>query len=370
MSLLGDLTQFVPTSYAPPPMPTKYHATGNPMDLTTDPTVPKAIALVELAGGRDLTLHDRRLFDTLLANAYQRIEADEEHSVRLADLRRLAMRKTAESPHQTNERINTSITRLMRLILDYENLDSEGEHWRCKAPLIAFAKYSERKDILYYEFPKQLRPLLVDPALHARIRLSVIYQFESKYSLILYEILQRHADRRRPCWVLTIDVDKLRRLLGVEDKFANFKDLRKRVLDPAKTEIDAHAEFTINFKEIREGGPTATRGRGSKVLKVEFTVTRKETAQAKKTAHLNDRTKGEKRAAKTGGMAQQIDIDHVSRALRFLEMADFPTRQRWAEFAEKTAKVNMPPAPTAHENLRKWVPLVAEKIVETERLVR
>src|SRR4051794_31500969 len=95
------------------------HATGRPLDLTTQPTFPKAIGLTEIAGGKNLTLQDRRLFDTLLAVAYERIERDEEHSVRLADLRRLAVRETAEHEHKGNERIKASIKRLKSLVIEF-----------------------------------------------------------------------------------------------------------------------------------------------------------------------------------------------------------------------------------------------------------
>jgi hypothetical protein len=333
-------------------MASKYHVTGDPLDLTTNPSVPKALGLVELTGGRDLSLHDRRLFDTLLANAYERIEVDEEHSVRLAGLRRLAKRDLADSPHQANERIDASINRLMTLVLNYDALDNEGDKWKCKVHLLGFTRYSERRDVLFYEFPKQLRPLLIDPALHARIRLSVIYQFESKYSLVLYEILQRHADRRAPCWVWTVAIEDLRRLLGLEDKFINFNDLARNVLVPAMTEINAHAEFGVGYEPIRLGGPKATRGRGSKVVQVAFSVARKETSEARKTAKLNDRTKGEKHAAKAAG--KQSDLGMSAKALRFLEDSQASVRITWAKHAEAQG-IKMPPAASRKDNLAKWV---------------
>lgn len=347
-------------------MPGKYHTTGKPLDLSTKPTVPKSIGLVEMAGGHHLTLQDRRLFDTLLAIAYEHIEHDEEHSVRLIDLRRLCARSSDESPHKGNERIKESIKRLKSLVLEFNSLGNGEANWAYITNLLGDVRYSEGKDILYYEFPKPLRSLLVDPAIHARIRLAVIYKFNSKYSLILYEILQRHADRRLSGWEWPVNINELKLLLSVEDKFPNYKDLKRRVLDPAITEINEHAPYTVNFKEVRAKGPGTTRGRGAKVLKVIFKVARKERNEIENTTKLKNKPLSERTAAE-GASSDQADEAMISKAYSFLDGADIAKRQDWAKRAEALG-VKMPKAATSRENLRLWVRYVAPLIVKEEFL--
>jgi hypothetical protein len=54
-------------------------------------------------------------------------------------------------------------------------------------------------------------------------------------------------------------------------------------------------------------------------------------------------------------------------ALNFLWSADYPTRRRWSKRAEAKG-MRLPPAATAHHNIRHWVGTVAADIIAEERL--
>lgn len=54
-------------------------------------------------------------------------------------------------------------------------------------------------------------------------------------------------------------------------------------------------------------------------------------------------------------------------ALNFLWSADYPTRRRWSRRAEAKG-ARLPPAATAHHNIRHWVGTVAADIIAEERL--
>lgn len=253
-------------------MAEKYHVTGKPLDLSTDPSFPKPIGLVEITGAMDLTLADRRLYNALLANAYETLHLDQEHEIRLSDLRRLSAVDGA-TPHKHNARLKDSLKRLKGQVVEFNALGSDDvSDWTHISSLLGDMRFSKAADVLFYEFPKALRPLLVDPARYARIRLGVIYRFQSKYALILYEILQRHASRRRNAWTWIVSVDDLRRLLGLDTQMPNFADVVRRALEPATREISAHAPFNVTVKLERAG--KATQGRGGKVTQVAFHVAR------------------------------------------------------------------------------------------------
>lgn len=258
-------------------MAEKYHVAGKPLDLSTDPSFPKPIGLVEMTGAMDLTLADRRLYNALLANAYETLHLDQEHTIRLSDLRRLSAADGA-MPHKHNARLKDSLKRLKGQVVEFNALGSDASDWTHLTSLLGDMRFSKTADVLFYEFPKALRPLLVDPALYARIRLGVVYSFQSKYALILYEILQRHASRRRNAWTWTVGVDDLRRLLGLVTQMPNFGDVVRRALVPATSEISAHAPFIVTVTLERAG--KATQGRGGKVTKVAFHVVRKSTVGA------------------------------------------------------------------------------------------
>lgn len=169
-----------------------------------------------------------------------------------------------------------SLKRLKGQVVEFNALRSDASDWTHITSLLGDMRFSKAADVLFDEFPKALRPLLVDPTLYARIRLGVIYRLQSKYALILYEILQRHASRKRSAWTWTVGVDDLRRLLGLEMQMPNFSDVVRRALEPATSEISTHAPFTVTVTLERVG--KATKGRGGKVTKVAFHVVRKPAA--------------------------------------------------------------------------------------------
>ena len=79
---------------------------------------------------------------------------------------------------------------------DLQLLDSDkGAVWQ-SSQLLGTCMLAERTGELTYMFPAGLEERLTEPALYSYISLRVIYQFESKYALILYEILKRYADRK------------------------------------------------------------------------------------------------------------------------------------------------------------------------------
>ena len=126
-------------------------------------------------------------------------------------------------------------------------------------------------------FPAGLEERLTEPALYSYISLRVIYQFESKYALILYEILKRYADRDaiEPYWA--VKTPELRDLLGCRERLKDWKDFRRRALNPALEEIDRLSEFAVEVLEIRQGGG---RG-GGKVVGVTFRIRRKASERRK-----------------------------------------------------------------------------------------
>lgn len=82
-----------------------------------------------------------------------------------------------------------------------------------------------------------------------RFKLKHIGRLGSYYSVRLYELMSefRVASRR------SIDLDKLREMLGVDGKYEDIKNLRVRVLDPAIREINQHTDLRVVMTPQRRG---------------------------------------------------------------------------------------------------------------------
>jgi plasmid replication initiation protein len=312
-----------------------------------------AVEISEPTG--QLTLADRRLFNFLLAQAHRDLGKAEKHTIRLSSIREFAAEARSGVEEVGNRRIKESVTRLQRTIVQFNYLDSErGAIWQ-SSQLLGECTLVECTGDLTYSFSPKLAERLVEPALYSYISLRVVYQFESKYALILYEILKRYADRDalEPYWA--VKTSELRDLLGCREKLADWKDFRRRALDPALEEIERLSEFAVELDEIRQGGG---RG-GGRVVGATFRVRRKDRTEAELAVRELEKPK----VQRWGERKVKAEEAMTGRALRFLESADISTRMRWAARAE-TVGVTVPN--TSREDLAKWVPAIARMICEEE----
>ena len=72
---------------------------------------------------------------------------------------------------------------------------------------------------------------------------------KSKYSIRLYEILKSYL--WQGSW--DVDIDTLRKMLEIGDKYTEFKEFRRRVLVPAVNEINKYTDLELDYKTIKKG---------------------------------------------------------------------------------------------------------------------
>jgi hypothetical protein len=256
-------------------------ASGNPLDLSTEPTVPKPRGQIEIIEtGNGLTLADRKLFNVLLALSWEGLSDPEvilpPFSSPAADLRR----SIGEVDANGNARLRQSFERLMRTLIRFPYLSLDGQVKAASAPLLDFAALPQGSGTAEWSFPKVLRPMLAEPGAWARIHLSICARFASKYGLALYELLSVRANLRNPTWIVA--VPDLRSLLGVGDKMPNWAHFSRRVLIPAVKEVNELSPLVVSFEEQRVADRT------HRVEAVTFMISRKTAMDLSEVARLAD----------------------------------------------------------------------------------
>lgn len=191
-----------------------------------------------------LTLADRRTYNLLIENAWERIGDDMMHCIPKTELR---------GNHEGGERLADSIDRLMRTIVRVR-VEQDGRPAVMKITLLSrTTEHDDDAGLLYYRFDAELRRIIQDSRVFARLRKEVMFAFTSKYALALYEMGEKRRNMQFR-WTETFDLDELRELLGVKPReLTTFGNLNAWCLKPAAREVNALADFGVSFRPVKTG---------------------------------------------------------------------------------------------------------------------
>src|SRR4051794_5896447 len=221
--------------------------TGNPLD-PLDPTgsMVKPAELVDVVELTPLTLVDRRTYNLLIAQAWDRIDEDVEHAIPKAALR---------GAHKGNERLSDTIRRLMagqaevRIIRD-------GKRYLRSIQLLGTVDRPEEEEEdgnVYYRFTAEWREIMEKSDIFARLQTEVMFCFTSKYALALWEMVQKRGNLKHKN-TDEFTPEEFRSLLGVPPgRLTEFADLRRKALIPAAEEVNAFSPFMVQLDAIRHG---------------------------------------------------------------------------------------------------------------------
>ena len=129
-----------------------------------------------------------------------------------------------------------------------------GKSYKRRVQLLGPSDESLEKDgFLHYRIPEELIEILRNSEVYARLKTQVMYCFESKYALCLYEMIERRIGLEyKQSEEFTIA--ELRGLLNVpEGKLERFADFNKYCLKVAQDEINKLCPFWVEFTPIKKG---------------------------------------------------------------------------------------------------------------------
>lgn len=242
--------------------------------------------LIDVVEMTPLTLADRRIYNMLIAHAWDQIDEPVAHVIPKKDLR---------GTHNVNDRIGESIERLMGAIVRVQ-IERDGKRYTRRVQLLGATDDAQDNDgMLYYVFPAELRSIIRNSRVFARLRKDVMYALSSKYALALYEMVQKRGNLGRK-WSEEFSVERFRELLGVpKDKLESFKNLNTWAIKPAVTEVNGLSDFGCKVEPILEG---------RKVVRVRLSWWRKNTDEVKNAYHELQNSKVGRKARLTNTVEQ------------------------------------------------------------------
>ena len=160
---------------------------------------------------------------------------------------------TGDSDNRSKPR--ASIKALMQEIIEAE--DEDGDWFAF--PFLSFAQVKQGD--LTVEVRKELWQVFMDFRKgFRRFELQAALKLKSTYSLRLYKLMSEQNNIN----YLDFQLDELKKMMGVGDKYPLPKDFFKRVIDPAKEELDRVAPWSFSYSPLtsrkQAGGRAAIVG--------------------------------------------------------------------------------------------------------------
>lgn len=224
---------------------TDMKVTGQPLDPAHVGRIIKPRELVDIVELTPLNRSETILYNQLLANAWNNIRTNPVHKVLKASLR---------GSHQSNDRLDEAFDKLMGAWAKIRARDPQtGRMATFRVHLLGTNKVEDRDDgYFYYTFPPDLLAVIQQSKAWATIKTHIMYALRSKYSIRLYEMIERRIGLMKQHEEFTID--EFRALLGVPDgKLDRFAEFNKHCLKPALAEVNQLTDFIVQVMAVKKG---------------------------------------------------------------------------------------------------------------------
>jgi plasmid replication initiation protein len=211
-----------------------------------DKSIIKPEELVDIVEMSPLTLNDRRIFNLLLGHAWNNIFTHDTHTISRHDL--------VKYVDSNNQDIEACLRRLMSAIVQIKIPNNKnGKQAIRQIALLGANEIETNGSEIIYKFPPELVKIIKDTEIFARIHTDVMFQLSSKYSLILYEFLQKRGNLKHIHYAL-LSIDELRGLFAVpKGKLKPFGHLNDKAIKPAIKEVSFLSDFEIIAEPVKMG---------------------------------------------------------------------------------------------------------------------
>jgi len=219
--------------------------TGHPLDPDNVGSIIKPAELVDVVEISSLNRTELVLYNQLLANAWNDMAPGKVYRIAKAVLR---------GAHESNDRLHDAFDRLMGAFAKIRYRDpATGRQLTTRINLLGpNTEEDADQGSFYYTFHDTLFRILDNSQAWARLKSEVMYLLRSKYSLRLYELIERRIGLAKQFDSFT--VLEFRSLLGVpDDKLPRFSDFNKHALQPAFEEINQLTDYVVTISAVKHG---------------------------------------------------------------------------------------------------------------------
>lgn len=130
-----------------------------------------------------------------------------------------------------------------------------GEIVRAKVKWVTTVKYSDVAGFIKIFFNPEIEEYLHNLKNNfTSYYIKQIAKFKRFYSVRFYEIAAMHLNKSKQNKAFfLISIADLKDILEITNKYSRFCDLKQRVLEPSRKEINQHSDLTISYEVIKTG---------------------------------------------------------------------------------------------------------------------
>ncbi len=204
-----------------------------------------------------LTTSEQRLVLAMVSKINKDDDDLKSYEITFKELSNL-MNIDLENIHHEIKKI--TIRLMQRLIYIKDDSGLVITHW------VSYCRHDKKNKVISLRFDPCLKPYLLKlKSQFTIINLNIVTQFQSMYSVRIYQLLSQYKN----IGYRFIEVDEFRDMIGLTEKqYKEFKDLRKWIINQAKKEFDDKnnkCDLTFDLETIKEG---------RKIVRLKFVIHR------------------------------------------------------------------------------------------------
>lgn len=142
------------------------------------------------------------------------------------------------------------IKKVLDDMLDEKIYFREDGEWSCKYSIIAGYEYNKKEDLFKIVVIDKVYHLLMNYKAYTPINMKIFLTLKSIYSQRLYDLLRLWSNTKEN---ITYELDELKDLLMLNNKYNLYADFKRNVLQRAKKELNNTGMFELSYTENKKG---------------------------------------------------------------------------------------------------------------------
>ena len=148
-----------------------------------------------------------------------------------------------ENDKNNHKEVKKALESLKKKEITYQ----DDEIW-ASLTIIANPKIRTRAETITFTVDKMINDVFLDFSKgFKKYELKTAMTFESTYSMRFYELL---SNQKKP---INYSIDSLKEMFNVSDKYKLTADFIRRIIEPAKRELDKCSPYTFHYEPIKTG---------------------------------------------------------------------------------------------------------------------